>query len=194
MKRLFFALWPDAETRAKCAAVASVLKQAGRPVHADNLHVTLVFLGGIEDATEMKLVEAAALINFRPITIKFAALNYWRKPRIICLTGKPADSATVNLVDQLNTLAASLSIPVDDRPYQAHVTLLRKANTLPSLTFEPIVWQSDSFCLVESCGGSEGVTYRVLKTWRTPETEPHPGLTQPEGAIIIDDTSSADHS
>jgi 2'-5' RNA ligase len=198
LKRLFFALWPDLETRAKCAAISTTLKSFGRPVHPDNLHATLVFLGSVDETIETKLIDTASAVNFAKISIRFDSLNYWRRPRIICLCGKPEDSAVALLVGQLNTMAATLEIPTDDRPYQAHITLLRKANKLPPLAFEPIVWQSDAFCLVESCSTPEGVAYRVLKTWQIPrkpdnadaEPEPHSELTNPNGAIIIDDTSS----
>jgi 2'-5' RNA ligase len=169
LKRLFFALWPDPETRASCAAISAALKPFGRPVQPDNLHVTLVFLGSIDEKTETILVEAAEKIAFSKISVRFDSLDYWRRPRIICLSGKPEDSSANLLVEQLNATAAALEIPTDDRPYQAHVTLVRKASRLPSLAFEPIVWQSDSFSLVESCSTPEGVAYRVLKTWRIPE-------------------------
>jgi len=171
MKRLFFALWPDPETRTRCMAVAAALKQAGRPVRPDNLHITLVFLGSVDEATETKLVEAAAAIRFAKISIRFDALHYWRRPRIICLSGKPEDSAVALLVEQLNTIAAAQEITTDDRPYQAHVTLIRKASQLPPLTLEPFLWQADAFCLVESCSTPEGVAYRVLKTWQAYEDQ-----------------------
>ena len=166
-KRLFFALWPDAETREKCSAIASQLKHAGRPVHPDNLHVTLVFLGSIDESTETKLLDAMTAVSFATLSIKFDALSFWRRPRIICLTGSPEDDAVSSLLDQLNTIVASCGIPIDDRPYQAHITLLRKASRLPPLTFEPIAWKTESFCLVESCSTPHGVVYRVLKTWHS---------------------------
>jgi 2'-5' RNA ligase len=169
LKRLFFALWPDPETRARCATISAALKPTGRPVQPDNLHVTLVFLGRVNEETETKLVKAAEKIAFSKISVRFDSLAYWRRPRIICLSGTPEDSAVNLLVEQLNAFAAALAIPTDDRPYQAHVTLVRKASRLPTLDFEPIVWQSDAFCLVESCSTPEGVAYRVLKTWRIPE-------------------------
>jgi 2'-5' RNA ligase len=199
LKRLFFALWPDPETRAKCASVAAALKACGRPVLPDNLHVTLVFIGSVDEATEAKLIEAAETVSFAKVSIRFDTLDYWHRPRIICLTGKPEDGAAAALVEALNHIAAALEIRTDDRPYRPHVTLLRKAKKLPPLFFEPIVWQSDAFCLVESCSTPEGVVYRVLKTWQTPakaeaETESRPGLTNPDGGIIIGANASTDHS
>ncbi|MGV3652978.1 MAG: 2'-5' RNA ligase family protein, partial [Noviherbaspirillum sp.] len=41
--RLFFALWPDQETRTALAALQSHVP--GRRIRPGNLHVTLVFLG-----------------------------------------------------------------------------------------------------------------------------------------------------
>lgn len=179
MKRLFFALWPDRETRRKCAALAAALKSAGQPVAAANLHVTLVFLGNVDADSERKLTEAAASIEFDPIAIGFDALSHWQKPRIICLTAARQDAAAVALVERLNALVAALDIPVETRPYQAHVTLVRKAQRLPALTIAPIVWQADAFCLVESCGGPDGTRYRVLQTWRLPDAQAHAAFVSP---------------
>lgn len=170
-KRLFFALWPDEKIRENCAAVSARLKKAGRQVHPDNLHVTLIFLGSIDAQTEAKIVDAASLIRFENVSITFDTLDYWRRPRIICLSGKPEGPSLRHLVENLNTIAAGLNIPTDDRPYQAHVTLLRKANKLPPLNFEPIAWEAGSFCLVESCSTPEGVVYNILKTWHADQTQ-----------------------
>lgn len=167
MKRLFFALWPDAETRQCCADVSAACKRVtGREVHPDNLHVTLIFLGGIDEPTEAALLMAASEVMFDRISIKFDKLCYWRRPRIICLTGEPEDSAVTNLVEKLNAIAASLGIGIDTRPFHAHVTLIRKASKLPEISFEPILWKADAFCLVESRSTPDGVLYRVLKTWK----------------------------
>lgn len=167
VKRLFFALWPDAETRQCCADVSAACKRVtGREVHPDNLHVTLIFLGGIDEPTEAALLMAASEVMFDRISIKFDKLCYWRRPRIICLTGEPEDSAVTNLVEKLNAIAASLGIGIDTRPFHAHVTLIRKASKLPEISFEPILWKADAFCLVESRSTPDGVLYRVLKTWK----------------------------
>lgn len=168
MKRLFFALWPDQETRLKCAALAAALKSVGRPVAPGNLHVTLTFLGNVDADIESKLTEAAALIEFDPIAINFDALSHWQKPRIICLTATRQDAAAAALAERLNALAAALGIPVETRPYQAHVTLARKAQQGLPVAFEPIVWRSEAFCLAESTDGPNGTLYRVLHAWHVP--------------------------
>ena len=47
--RMFFALWPDALTRAQVANAAAVLRltSAARPVPQQNYHLTLAFVGEV---------------------------------------------------------------------------------------------------------------------------------------------------
>jgi len=166
VKRLFFALWPDESTRQACAEVVKPLKRAGgKRVLPENLHVTLVFLGSVDEATEAALISAANAIVVPKLTITFDRLDFWRKPRILCLTGRTEGSELKTLVVELNAVSQVLGIETDTRPYTPHVTLIRKIKDAKPITFEPIVWQSDSFCLVESHTLPEGVEYRVIKEW-----------------------------
>jgi len=43
--------------------------------------------------------------------------------------------------------------------------LARKAKQPIALEFAPVIWQSASFCLFESCPSDYGVVYRPLKCW-----------------------------
>lgn len=164
MKRLFFALWPDETTRQRCAEVAKAISRSGeKPVRADNLHVTLVFLGSIDAVTEAAITLAASEISLPKLAITFDRLDFWRKPRILCLSGRTEGNQLKTLVAELNAISQILGIQIDERPYTPHVTLVRKAKASREVQFEPIIWQSDSFCLVESCTLPEGVEYRVIK-------------------------------
>ncbi|MDD2722810.1 MAG: RNA 2',3'-cyclic phosphodiesterase [Methylovulum sp.] len=166
MKRLFFGIEPDHETRQRCTIIMQALSsQKNRPVPAANLHVTLLFLGLIEPAKESALLEEAATVAFPQLTITFDQLSYWQKPGILCLTASGIAPRLLALVDQLSTIAKKLAVTVDGRPYQAHVTLVRKARQAVELVFDPVSWQADSFCLFESCPSENGVEYRVLKRW-----------------------------
>ena len=168
MKRLFFGLKPDRKTRQQCTDILQAAnRRQNRPVPAANLHVTLVFLGLLTKETETVLVKEAAAAAIPKINIVFDQLSYWQKPGILCLTASHTEPELLSLVDQLTTIAKKLSIKVDERPYLPHVTLARKAKAPIELSFEPIIWQADSFCLFESCSSDNGVEYRVLNSWRT---------------------------
>lgn len=164
MKRLFFALWPDDTTRRRCRELGKQLDGQGlRPVAAKNLHVTLLFLGGIDAEREAAVTAAAGeLVVPDSMSMSFDRVSFWKKPAIYCLTGRSFDPALVELVDLLAAIAARYGIQVDERPFKPHVTLARKAGARVDIVFEPIIWRADAFCLVESKEGSE---YQVIQRW-----------------------------
>jgi 2'-5' RNA ligase len=166
MKRLFFALWPDAATRKLCQHIAAALSEYGRPVNPMNIHVTLAFLGLVDSQQQIALTQAAAKIQFTAMKLSFNRLSYWKKPGIVCLSTDQPYPATSDLAEQLAHIGRLNGLQMDERPFQPHVTLLRKAHSIPRLDFEPIHWQAERFCLVESCSKPAGVEYRVLEQWQ----------------------------
>jgi 2'-5' RNA ligase len=165
MKRLFFALWPDDLTRLNCAHLAQQIQSVGKPVFADNLHVTVLFLGQINNAQQQAMTAAAAQIKPAAMQLCFDHLAYWKKPAIVCLRSRQTDANLSLLVEQLQLAAMQNDLSFEERPYVPHVTLLRHAQSLPQILFEPIEWNSDGFCLVESRSTPHGVEYSVLERW-----------------------------
>lgn len=168
MKRLFFALWPDAALRQLCVTEMPKLKAYGKPVLPANIHVTLLFLGATDTDRQRALSEFASTITIEPMTLAFDKLSYWKKPAVYCLTSTSGNAAVSELAGQLSRAAASLGMEVDNRPFKPHVTLLRKARFSPvhDRIPQPIVWTADNFCLVESCSTPSGVEYRVIRRWQ----------------------------
>lgn len=166
LKRLFFALWPDPDTRRQCFDVVRRVKAYGRPVQASNLHLTLVFLGATAEDQEKALIAAANRIRFNPMRLSFDRVSHWRKPAVCCMTSSTTDDAMTSLVMQLRQIVVAENIAIDARAFRPHITLLRKCSTAPPpLSIQPILWRSQAFCLVESCSTPSGVNYRVLQQW-----------------------------
>ena len=167
MKRLFFALWPDETVRGQCAdLMRRLLKSGNRPVDPGNIHVTLVFLGAVDDVLESAMVQAVGEIKkLEPVTVYFDELSFWRKPGIICLSSSNPHTKAMNLAEHLSAMVSSFDHPIDERTYKPHVTLIRKAKQSVQMEFEPISWHSDAFCLVESSSAPGGVVYRVIQQW-----------------------------
>lgn len=167
MKRLFFALLPDARTRQRCVDIQHKLTlDSCQPVIANNLHVTLVFLGQVDADKEQALIEAATKLAIPKLQLSFDQLKFWQKPKILCLTGQNTTNQDLNdLVLRLNKIADQLSLTVDERPYIPHVTLARKARQAVAMDFESIQWHAQSFCLMESCSLPTGVEYQVCRCW-----------------------------
>ena len=166
MKRLFFALWPDRETRTRLAGIIANLDASElKPVRTANIHVTLVFLGAVEEAKIATIKQQAAEISSKPFKIVFDQLHYWRKPKVLCLGSSVSPQEILHLAGTLSQMASGVRIEIDKRAYLAHVTLARKVRKKTELDFEPVIWRADSFCLVESITDPDGPRYYVVRTW-----------------------------
>ena len=164
--RLFFALSPDDETRLNLARLSRSLAAKGfTPVLPHNLHVTLVFLGQVDAANEILIKHSAAGILAQPFVLTFDRLSYWPKPKVLCFTSTHTPDALAMLVTALADVAGGYGLPIDARPYQPHITLVRHAQNLPDMAIEPLLWRAEAFCLIESCSGPGGVCYKVRQQW-----------------------------
>jgi 2'-5' RNA ligase len=166
MKRLFFALWPDEQTRAEIDAINQSIEQPGRRLVPENLHVTLVFLGNVDDATADAVRREAADIQGHPIRLQFDELDFWQRPRVLCLTCRRQPKPLYTLVNALSRMVEAYPVSlVERRHYRAHITLARKAQKRPRIRFQPINFCADHFVLVESVSTGQGVKYQVLEKW-----------------------------
>ena len=166
MKRLFFALWPSDETRKQITRISQSIKTSGlKKVKQDNLHVTLVFLGNVDAETEILIRQRVNDVSVQPFVLDFDQLDYWRKPRILCLSTQQVHSQLLILVDTLKRKVEQCGLKTDERPYKPHITLARKAHKIIDIDALSIKWPVQAFCLVESCSTPDGVHYQVLQHW-----------------------------
>ena len=174
--KLFFALWPDDETRQTLARLnQSIATKESKWVQPHNLHVTLVFLSYVDADAELLIKQSVADITAQPFTLTFDSLSYWIKPNVLCLTCLQPAPGAVMLAAALESAAANCGIHTDTRPYTPHITLARHARYLPDVKFEPIIWRAETFCLVESCSEPNGVCYKVIQQWPLLKTTVNPG-------------------
>lgn len=182
--RLFFAAWPDAKWRERLRAIQDGLADlGGRPTHPRDLHLTLQFLGSVEQSRLEEIKAAVADVRMAPFELHLDGLEYWRRPRILALVARQVPDALAAFVSELQGRMTPLGFPPDARPYRPHVTLVRKLSrasnandqdrhvpasddgprlTPPPLHFSPIIWPIDSFHLAESTGESEPPRYRLV--------------------------------
>ncbi len=168
-QRLFFALWPDEGVRQRLAEIAAAVgaSNSGRLIPADNLHITLVFLGTLDNMRRQCAEQVAASIRGERFTLVLDQIGYWSRPRILWAGASRIPDALLGLAGELQAGLTSCGITPEDRPYQAHVTLMRKVNKHPALLVapDPIAWDVERFWLVESVSGNNGVLYRPLVSW-----------------------------
>ena len=167
MKRLFFALWPDAGVRSQIAEVVELLPDnSGRRVRPENLHITLVFLGNVQEQFIPELTAGAQRLKIPGFSLQIDQGGWWKRPKIAWLAPEHTPAPLLELAEQINQLIKRAGLSVEKRSYRPHLTIARKVNRpVNSLRFEPIYWNVKDFCLVESVTHEHGVRYQVRQSW-----------------------------
>jgi 2'-5' RNA ligase len=167
--RLFFALWPDDAVRAQLAHWSRELHAAcgGRPTREENLHLTLAFLGGVEEARAAEVERAANEVAPRAISLVLDEPGYWKHNRIAWAGASLVPPGLEALVSELRGALEKSQIRFDVKSFVSHVTLLRDAReprAMPAL--EPIEWRLAGFALVQSVSSPGGSRYEIRKSWK----------------------------
>ncbi len=168
-QRLFFALWPEDSCRTALAAAMRHVQEKipARWIKPENLHITLAFLGNVDAGQRGRLASLAGDIQAQAGEFLLDRIEHWRKPQVLCLTPSTAAPMLDQLAADLTIRLKDAGYQLDQRPFRAHLTLARKATSLPEgIRLErPIVWQSTAFVLVESTRNGQGSDYTVLESW-----------------------------
>jgi len=171
--RLFFALWPSGAQRAALAvAAAPAIGQVdGQPVPPTNLHVTLAFLGMVPGRTLAQLIEAGGQGPRPAVELSFERLAFWAKPKVLVAIPSAVPAAGLEIVDRLWTSVAPLGFERELRPWQPHLTLVRRVRRPPpeNLPLAPVENVGDEspwrLALVESTSHPDGIRYKPLADW-----------------------------
>jgi len=171
-ERLFVAFWPDAELRERIEAVAApaVERARARPVPADNLHATLVFVGNWPVQAREQIEMVVDALDIPDAELVFDRIRYWRRPRVLSLVAQDCPEALAVYQREMSGAMAALGWTPETRPWEPHVTLGRKAQRSVRKTLEePLVWPCRQVALVRSENGRSnvngGAVYRPLRIW-----------------------------
>ena len=165
-RRIFFALWPSEQQRQHIESALAPYKTrlSGKWIDRENWHVTLVFIGNFPECELGALQEAAGRVACPTIELRFEQIEYWKRPKILCLKADIVPDRLTELVGRLASAARRFGYVPEKRPYKAHMTIARKARFSDAMSLAPALelhWSS--FELVESVSTPAGVQYRPLK-------------------------------
>ena len=136
MRRLFIALELDEAARALAVEVAATLRRGlGSRARlgftpAERLHVTLAFLGGVEEARvdEVNAVVAAVAREHAPFCVELGGVGAFPGPdraRVLWLGFGSGSAPLRALVRDLETSLRAAGHALEDRAFNGHVTLAR---------------------------------------------------------------------
>ena len=166
-QRVFFASWPDETTRAALKAAAGPrLPRAGRAVPAENLHLTLVFLGNATAAQVERLAAIGAALAWPAVDVPLDRLDWWPRARVVVAAASTPPPALLALRAQLHGQLSAAGFRVEAHPFRPHVTLARDAPALPRTTLAPpVAWPLGELALIASEAAPGASRYRPLARW-----------------------------
>ena len=180
--RLFAALPVGGEAGAELARWLARFQGRGWPVRwvrPEGLHLTLKFLGTVEEsrvpAVEQAFVAACVGTPSLSLSLRdFGTFPAARRPRVIW-AGLEADPALELLAHRLESQFEALGFPVEGRPFRPHVTLgrIKEGKWLPGDVAAELQEAhpaashlADRVVLFESQPGAGGARYRVVREVR----------------------------
>jgi 2'-5' RNA ligase len=166
--RLFFALWPDEDLRARLSAAADgiAIEGAARRVPANNLHLTLHFVGNVYFEEMVCLQRQAGRVRAESFRLDIDCQGSFKKPRLAWMGCSDAPAALGELQAQLGRQLQLCGFQSEARPYHPHVTVARKTEPLvEGGPLEPVTWMVTEFALIEVQQLENGVQYRAVETW-----------------------------
>lgn len=164
-RRVFFALWPDDDTRALLVGATrrAVAAAGGKATSVDNLHLTLAFLGGVTPA-QLDKARAVAPTQAEPFTLLLDRLGYWSRNQVLWIGPSKPVPALLDLERSLWARLEAKRFQREPGRFRPHVTLARRARGV-RVPIRPVRWAVQRLTLVESLQVPGGVRYVPLEDW-----------------------------
>ena len=164
--RLFLALWPTPAVRAGLLAWRDVFEwpEGASPVAADELHLTLHFIGAVPRAALDELLPMFA-VPMPAFELRFGRPELWHGGLAV-LRPHAVPDALLQLHAALRGVLEGAALRTETRPFRPHVTLARRAHgARVGAPAPPVRWRVHGHALVESRPGPAG-RYGVVQRYR----------------------------
>ena len=182
--RSFLAFELPVEIRENIRVVSRELRKMALPVRwvkVDNIHLTIVFLGSVDEDTvgDIKEKVNVAVKRFSPVKTRLSSVGafpHWRKPRVIWIGLNGNIERLSHLRNALQEELKVLGFIPEKRPFRPHLTLGRFKG--PMKRDEDIQWICDRYrditsdlyqlnelILYKSDLKPDGAVYTKMATW-----------------------------
>jgi len=159
--RLYYALWPDEPTVRELEGAQ--MDVVGRKVKADQLHLTLAFLGNQPTGKLPALAAVLAQLPPQGSMIELDRYGYFKQQQIAWIG--PSE-VPLSLLDLRRALLMGLSTITPQFKAEArfvtHVTLARDAEAPAQQLIKRIRWSASRIVLVQSLPTRQGVIYSLV--------------------------------
>ena len=165
--RCFVAAVPDEATQSRLDALVQTLRRRyprARSTRTENLHLTLAFIGELPAEQAAEVARRLGELHIEPFTWHLTEVGGFARARVVWAGGAD-EPRLAALAAEVRRILLELHVAHDDRPFVAHVTLLRQVAAAPAVqAIEAIAWPIRSVQLMVSEQEAAGPTrYRRLE-------------------------------
>lgn len=174
MLRVFVGIELPESVRQALAAVRED-HAAARWHEPEHLHLTLNFIGGVEEACVERIAAAMVDVPSPVFALSVQGVGYFgtsQRPSVLW-AGLAHSVQLHQLQQRLAERLLPLGLPVEDRPYTPHITLARVKPDVPLQTFlqrharlSIPAFLVEHISLFLSSRGEHGVRYQVIERFR----------------------------
>jgi 2'-5' RNA ligase len=180
MKRVFIAINLPQEIKDELGREIIKLKKENSRAHIkwvepENLHLTLHFLGSLDDEKIKQVIEEAQKIvsKYSAFEMSLGIIGCFpdpKRPRVIFVEAIESRGVVRQIHAELKSMLQKLGIETDTRPWQSHITLGRVK--IPSacrgldINISPSSFSIESVDLMESELLPQGPRYSIIKSFK----------------------------
>jgi 2'-5' RNA ligase len=137
-----------------------------------NLHLTVRFMGSVDDAVALGVADSLTNRDLRSFDIELGEVGTFKRgrlARVVWIGQRSGLEAARALAAQVEEECVAAGLAPEPRPFQAHLTLARArprdGAVLPSLPTSPQVaqWRATELVLYSSHLGRAGSVYETLR-------------------------------
>lgn len=173
--RIFVAIAPPAELRAAVTEYVSALALPAPSVPPQNLHITLRFLGSIDEVSFDRLLagldEAVLPTPFRLELGRLGAFPSPRNATVAWLAVEDGTGALLRLWETVDDVCVQVGLGREERPFRPHLTVARlrppedlRTPIASALPFSAR-FRVDALTVFRSDAGPGGPRYRPLESF-----------------------------
>ena len=136
------------------------------PVAAQNIHMTLHFIGAVTEDSIQCLCDRLDHVECSAFTLRIDRVGRFAKSKVLWLGVESQPEELLSLVEQTEQRVLQCIEDYRQGSFEPHITLYRKARHIAEdEAIAAFDWRVSSFVLVESITWAEGVEYRLIKQW-----------------------------
>ena len=169
MIRVFFGLELPEDLRERIAMISDGIERA-RFVPPENLHITLRFIGEVDEPTLQDIADAADDLRVEPVAVTLIGAGHFEsRSRVSAVwLGVEPSAPLIALRARIEAALVRAGLPPERRKFRPHVTVARMNKGRPdeihhwlaaNTMFRAVPFTAHRFVLFSSVPGPEGPNY-----------------------------------